>query len=111
MFKSRTMDLTEGPIMKKLIAFSVPVLLTSLMNHTFTIADRIVVGKFAENGTQALAAAMFAAGLGAGDEIICTTKTYWASIVQAMTFGAVPVFCNIDNNLKGYLNHYAHNKK
>ena len=27
------------------------------------------------NGTQALAAAMFAIGLGAGDEIICTTKT------------------------------------
>lgn len=51
------------------------------------------------SGTMSLAAAMFAIGLGAGDEIICTTKTYWASIVQAMTFGAVPVFCNIDDNL------------
>ena len=51
------------------------------------------------NGTMSLAAAMYGVGLKAGDEIICTTKTYWASIVQAMTFGAVPVFCNIDNNL------------
>lgn len=51
------------------------------------------------NGTMSLAAAMFGVGLKAGDEIICTTKTYWASIVQAMTFGAVPVFCNIDDNL------------
>lgn len=51
------------------------------------------------NGTQAIAAAMFAIGLGAGDEIICTTKTYWASITPALIFGATPVFCNIDENL------------
>ena len=51
------------------------------------------------NGTMSLAAAMFAIGLSAGDEIICTTKTYWASIVPAATFGAVPVFCNVDENL------------
>ncbi len=51
------------------------------------------------NGTQALAAAMFAIGLGAGDEIICTTKTYWASITPALIFGATPVFCNMDENL------------
>ena len=51
------------------------------------------------NGTQALAAAMFAIGLGAGDEIICTTKTYWASITPALLFGAKPVFCNINEML------------
>lgn len=51
------------------------------------------------NGTMSLAAAMFAIGLQAGDEIICTTKTYWASIAQAVSFGATPVFCNIDENL------------
>ena len=51
------------------------------------------------NGTMSLAAAMFAIGLQPGDEIICTTKTYWASIVQANTFGAKAVFCNINNML------------
>ena len=51
------------------------------------------------NGTTSLYAAMFAIGLGRGDEIICTTKTYWASITPAINFGAVPVFCNIDDNL------------
>lgn len=51
------------------------------------------------NGTMSLAAAMFAAGISAGDEIICTTKTYWASIAQAISLGATPVFCNIDDNL------------
>lgn len=51
------------------------------------------------NGTMSLAAAMFAIGLSAGDEIICPTKTYWASITQASTFGASAVFCNINENL------------
>ena len=51
------------------------------------------------NGTQALAAAMFAAGLGAGDEMICTTKTYWASISPALIFGIKPVFCNVTEML------------
>ena len=51
------------------------------------------------NGTQALAAAMFACNLKAGDEIICTTKTYWASITPALIFGLKPVFCNINENL------------
>ena len=51
------------------------------------------------NGTMALHTAMFAVGLGVGDEIICPTKTYWASVTAAFNFGATPVFCNIDENL------------
>ena len=51
------------------------------------------------NGTLSLTAAMFAIGLGVGDEIICPTKTYWASVSQAVNFGASPVFCNIDETL------------
>ncbi len=51
------------------------------------------------NGTMSLAAAMFAIGLRPGDEMICPTKTYWASATPAYLFGATPVFCNIDENL------------
>jgi dTDP-4-amino-4,6-dideoxygalactose transaminase len=51
------------------------------------------------NGTMSLSAAMFGIGLGMGDEIICPTKTYWASVSQAINFGASAVFCNIDENL------------
>lgn len=51
------------------------------------------------NGTMSLTAAMFAIGLGEGDEIICPTKTYWGSISQAAYFGATTVFCNINENL------------
>ena len=51
------------------------------------------------NGTMSLTAAMFAVGLGAGDEIVCTTKTYWASIVSAQWLGASVVFCGINDML------------
>ena len=51
------------------------------------------------NGTMALHTAMFAVGLGVGDEIICPTKTYWASIAAAYNFGATPVFCNVNESL------------
>ncbi len=51
------------------------------------------------NGTMSLSAAMFAIGLGKGDEIICPTKTYWGSISQAINFGASAVFCDINEQL------------
>lgn len=51
------------------------------------------------NGTASLFAAMFAVGISMGDEIICPTKTYWASISQATNLGATAVFCNIDEHL------------
>ncbi len=51
------------------------------------------------NGTAAITTAMFAIGLGKGDEIICPTKTYWGSVSQAINFGASAVFCNINEKL------------
>ena len=51
------------------------------------------------NGTMALTSAMYAIGLGEGDEIICPTKTYWGSVSQAINFGASAIFCNINDNL------------
>ena len=48
------------------------------------------------NGTAALLCAMYGAGLGAGDEIIVPSITYWASCVQALNLGAAVVFADID---------------
>ncbi|MDR2133826.1 MAG: DegT/DnrJ/EryC1/StrS family aminotransferase [Treponema sp.] len=48
------------------------------------------------NGTSALLAAMFACGIGAGDEIICQSVTYWASILPAYSLGATAIFADID---------------
>lgn len=40
------------------------------------------------NGTEALRGAVWACGLGAGDEMICPAMTYWASATCALTLGA-----------------------
>ena len=48
------------------------------------------------SGTAALQAAMYAAGVGRGDEVICPTITYWASCAQALSLGASVVFADID---------------
>ncbi|MDR1061500.1 MAG: DegT/DnrJ/EryC1/StrS family aminotransferase [Clostridiales bacterium] len=48
------------------------------------------------NGTAALQAAMFACGLGVGDEMICPSVTYWASAAQVYSLGATVAFADID---------------
>ncbi|MBR6371699.1 MAG: DegT/DnrJ/EryC1/StrS family aminotransferase [Victivallales bacterium] len=47
-------------------------------------------------GTASLTAAMYGVGLGPGDELICTSVTYWASCTGALSLGAAVVFCDID---------------
>ena len=47
------------------------------------------------NGTMAILAAIYAAGVRKGDEIICPSMTYWGSCTQALQLGAVVVFADI----------------
>ncbi|MBT3380905.1 MAG: DegT/DnrJ/EryC1/StrS family aminotransferase [Lentisphaerae bacterium] len=46
------------------------------------------------NGTESLRAAMWACGVGAGDEIICPSLTYWASATPALSLGAAVHFAD-----------------
>jgi perosamine synthetase len=48
------------------------------------------------NGTAALTAAFWACGIGAGDEVICPSITYWASCTSILSFGATVNFADID---------------
>jgi perosamine synthetase len=48
------------------------------------------------NGTASLLAAMYGAGVGVGDEIICPAVTFWASALQVFSLGATVVFADID---------------
>ena len=47
------------------------------------------------NGTMALLAAIYAAGLRRGDELICPSVTFWACAVPAFSLGATVVFADI----------------
>lgn len=50
------------------------------------------------NGTSSLHAAMFACKVGVGDEIICPSVTYWASVTSVFSLGATVVFADLDPN-------------
>ena len=50
------MNMTEGPLWGKIARFALPLMLTSFLQLLYNAADNVVVGKFAENGTIALAA-------------------------------------------------------
>lgn len=78
----RSLDLTTGPVLGKLLQFVLPILLSNLLQHFYNAADKIVVGQFAENGKLALAAVGAAgpacsmlvtllSGLSLGSNIVC----------------------------------------
>jgi perosamine synthetase len=48
------------------------------------------------NGTAALLASFWACGVGAGDEVICPSMTYWASCTSVLSLGATVNFADID---------------
>ena len=50
------MDMTTGNLLKKIIIYSIPIILTSVLQLLYNACDLMIVGKFAENGTEALAA-------------------------------------------------------
>lgn len=50
----RSMDMVNGPLLKNIFIFSVPLMITNFLQMLFNTADTIVVGKFA--GQEALAA-------------------------------------------------------
>lgn len=52
--RKTTMDLTEGPILKKLLLYAFPLILSSLISHLYTTADTVMVGRFVS--AQAMAA-------------------------------------------------------
>ena len=52
--KNYQMDMCNGPILKKMLIFTIPLICSSVLQLLFNAADVIVVGKYA--GDNALAA-------------------------------------------------------
>lgn len=50
------------------------------------------------NGTVALDVALKVLGLGEGDEVVVTSRTFLASVSSIVTVGAVPIFADVDSN-------------
>jgi putative MATE family efflux protein len=52
--KTKTMDMANGPLLKNIFIFAIPLVFTNILQMFFNSADTIIVGKFA--GDRALAA-------------------------------------------------------
>lgn len=48
------------------------------------------------NGTTSIQEALFAVGVGAGDEVIVPSFTFWASVGPILACNALPVFADVD---------------
>lgn len=86
-------DLTQGPILKKMVLFAVPVLLTSLMQQLYNAADIMIVGQFADKTALAAVGATAALtnlivnlfiGFAAGSNVVCA-RCYGAHNVQSLS--------------------------
>lgn len=83
------------------------VLLSNKVNYWTGEECRLFEAEFAEfadcryavavsNGTVALDLAFNALGVGAGDEVIVTSRTFLASVSSIVNVGATPVFADVD---------------
>ncbi|AHL32983.1 UDP-4-amino-4-deoxy-L-arabinose-oxoglutarate aminotransferase [Pseudomonas brassicacearum] len=54
------------------------------------------------NGTVALDLALKALGIGAGDEVVVTPRTFLASVSSIVNCGAVPVFADVDRETQNF---------
>jgi dTDP-3-amino-3,4,6-trideoxy-alpha-D-glucose transaminase len=48
------------------------------------------------NGTDAITIALRSMGVGPGDEVVCPSYTFWATVEAAINAGATPVYCDVD---------------
>ena len=53
MKKSYEIDMTSGPLLGKILLFSIPLMLSGILQLLFNAADIIVVGRFAGSGALA----------------------------------------------------------
>lgn len=54
------------------------------------------------NGTVALDLALKVLGIGAGDEVIVTSRTFLASVSSIVNAGATPVFADVDRDSQNF---------
>lgn len=73
-------DLTQGPVMKTMVRFAVPMILGNLLQQCYNIADTLIVGRFL--GADALAA------VGSSFSLM----TFLASILLGLAMGSGTVF-------------------
>lgn len=86
-------DMVHGPILSKLIVFSIPVMLQGILQLLFNAADIVVVGRFA--GNEALAA------VGSTASLICLLLNLFMGLATGTNVLVARYFgCNSESDVK-----------
>ena len=80
MAKSYEMDMCNGPILGKVLTYSIPLMLSGVLQLLFNAADVIVVGRFA--GSQSLAAVGSTFSL-MSLSVCRSVRTFWWHAIMA----------------------------
>lgn len=82
----KSMDLTTGPVFRKLVVFVLPILLSNLLQQLYNSADTMIAGQFA--GKTAIAAVGSTASVTLLILNICNGLSVGANVICANLFGA-----------------------
>ena len=82
----RTVDMTKGSPLKLLIQFSIPILIGNLFQQVYTLADRIIVGRFV--GDKAFSAIGATNALSMMFMSMCMGAAIGTGVVVSQYFGA-----------------------
>ena len=75
-----TNELTQGPVMKTMLRFAIPMILGDLLQQCYNIADTLIVGKFLGPGALAAVGSAF------------SLMTFLTSILLGLAMGSGTVF-------------------
>lgn len=85
---AKTMDMTTGPFLKKIIVFSLPIIFSSVLQLFFNAADIAIVGKLSSDGDFAVSAVGCSASLINAIISLAVGLSNGASVVVSQRIGA-----------------------
>ena len=85
---AKTMDMTTGPFLKKIIIFSLPIIFSSVLQLFFNAADIAIVGKLSSDGDFAVSAVGCSASLINAIISLAVGLSNGASVVVSQRIGA-----------------------
>ena len=77
---NKSINLTEGSILKKLMPFSLPMMLGNLLQQIYNIADTIIVGRFVDSDALAAVGSYY------------TLMTFLTSLIIGLCMGSGALF-------------------
>ena len=86
--KKNTMDLTKGPLVKNILIFTIPIVLTSILQLFYNSADLAVVGQFGSNPEISLSAIGTTAPITSFLVYLFIGLSHGTNIVVAQNIGA-----------------------